>query len=60
MKHEDRLADIIKYVNENHSSVLGMDKVALLKTAAAYFEFATQAEATKEAMLAAFRNINAG
>ena len=57
MKQEDIVADIIKYVNENHSDIHGLDKVAILKTVASYYEFITAAEATKESFLRMFKNI---
>ena len=57
MKEEERLASIIKFMNDGHALISGTNKAALLKSAAAYFEFRVAAEATKEVMIQAFNNL---
>lgn len=56
--HEEDLAKLIKFSNENLKHLDGPIKAALLKTAASYFEYLSHAEAQFALMQKSFNMLD--
>lgn len=53
----DSVQDIVKYVEENFDKLDGIDKIVLLKSAAAYYDSVVAAEATRTMLIKTWGNI---